>query len=153
MNFFLAFLMSPFPKRYWGTAIGPGLLLSALLQSGLSLAGLMAAYEPYAKRAGQALADTTIATAVANEVERVEAEPAMALGAFTPLAFLAESTTGRLFAYGLLSGMFRVVGYAGDHACGDPVLTFLDDLVWGIGGSIKATLLGVASRLRSLLGG
>lgn len=143
-----AFLVSPLPRRYWGGASGVGILFSGLLQIALCGAGLIQSYQAYSQPVSDALANATIEAAVANGDKQVSATPAMAFGALTPLAFFAVSGAGRLFAYGVFSGLVRVVGYAADHPGGDPVLTLVDDLAWGAARRLKAAGRRAASRLR-----
>jgi len=78
----------------------------------------------------------------------MSAAPAMAFGALTPLGFFAVSAPAWVVAYLALSGIIRVLGYASDHPCGDPILTFVDDVLWDIGRSAGSTIRGVWSRLR-----
>jgi len=143
-----AFLVSPLPRRYWGGASGVGLLLSGLLQIGLCGAGLIQSYHAYSEPVSEALANATLEAAVANGEKRVSATPAMAFGALTPLAFFAVSVPGRLFAYGVLSGLIRVIGYAADHPGGDPLLTFVDDLAWDAARGLKSAFHRTVARLR-----
>lgn len=144
-----AFLISPLPRRYWGGASGVGLLFSGLAQIALCGAGLIQAYDRYSQPVSEALAKVSIEAAVSGEATRVSATPAMAFGALTPLAFFAVSISGRFFAYGVFSGFVRVVSYAADHPCGDPLLTFVDEFVWdGIYG-VRSALRRAALRMRS----
>ncbi len=143
-----AFLVSPLPRRYWGGASGTGLLLSGLLQIALCGAGLVQSYQSYSKPVSDALASATLEAAVATGDTRASATPAMAFGALTPLAFFAVSVPGRFFAYGVFSGLVRVVGYAADHPGGDPVLTFVDDLGWDAARGFKSAFRRTVARLR-----
>jgi hypothetical protein len=149
VNLVLAFFVSPLPNRYWGKAHGVGIFLSCAVQIGVCVMGFMSSYHKYAERNSQAIADSAIEVAKSQEATKVEAMPAMVFGAFTPLAFLSVSSTGRWLAYGVVSGVIRVVGYASDHPCGDPVLTLVDGFVWAIGSSFKATAVHVVSRASS----
>jgi hypothetical protein len=146
-NLALAFFLSPLPKRYWRGATGPGMLLSGLLQTGLGFAGLVHVYTSYAQGVSEGLAEATIAAEEAGAI-RVSAAPAMAFGALTPLAFFAVSAPAWVVAYVALSGLIRVLGYAADHPCGDPLLTVVDDTLWGIGRGVAAMIRGVWTRLR-----
>ena len=150
LNLALGFVLSPLPRRYWRGVTGPGILLSGLLQVGFSIALLVHTYTGYAQVVSDALADATIAVAAERGDTRVNAAPAMAFGALTPLSFFAVSTSGRVLAYLLLSGVIRVLGYASDHPCGDPVLTFVDDVLWDVGRGARSTLLELVSRARDL---
>ena len=147
IQFLLAFFISPFPHRYWGRASGAGVFLSCMLQVSLCLAGFMKSYHVFAEQVGANLADTAIEAAKEEGAAKVEALPAMAVGAFTPLAFLAASSSARWLAYGLLSGIVRLLGYASDHPCGHPVLTLADSFVWETLGALKSTALHFASRM------
>jgi hypothetical protein len=149
VNLLLAFCLSPLPRRYWWGAAGAGILLSGFVQVGASLAGLLHVYTAYAQEVSERIASATITAAVRGEAERVSAAPAMAFGALTPFGFFASSLPAWFFAYGLLSGVIRVLGYASEHPCGDPLLTFVDELVWDSGRGILAAVRGVRVRLSS----
>ena len=129
----LALVLSPFPRRYWGRAQGSGILISCLLQIALCGTSLYTSISHFSHRLSQEIADTTIEAAMESEATRVEAAPAMAFGALTPFAYLTVSATGRWLTYGLLSGLLRAVAYATGNPCGDPVLTFVDDVAWDLG--------------------
>jgi hypothetical protein len=147
----LAFFVSPLPKRYWRGASGPGMLISGLLQAGLGFAGLVHVYSVYARGVSEDIATATIAAEEAGAV-RVSAAPAVAFGALTPLAFFAVSTPAWVVAYVALSGLIRILAYAADHPCGDPVLTFIDDLLWEIGRGCASTVRSVWARVRGSFG-
>jgi len=147
----LAFFLSPLPKRYWRGASGPGILLSGLLQMGFGIAGLVHVYTSYAQGVSEDLAAATIAVEEAGST-RVSAAPAMAFGALTPLAFFAVSAPAWVVAYVALSGLIRVLGYASDHPCGDPVLTLVDETLWDIGRGVGSTFRGLWVRVHSLFG-
>jgi hypothetical protein len=83
----------------------------------------------------------------------VNAAPAMAFGALTPLGFFAVSQPAWILAYGLIAGLIRVLGYASDHPCGDPVLTFVDDVIWDSTGGIRSRIRGLVVRLRAFWNG
>lgn len=143
-----AFLVSPLPRRYWGGASGTGLLLSGLAQIAMCGAGLIQSYHAYSGPVSDALASVTLEAAVANGEKRAHAAPAMAFGALTPLAFFAVSASGRLFAYGVFSGLVRVIGYAADHPGGDPVLTLVDDFAWDAARGLRVAFERTTSRWR-----
>ena len=149
LNLGLAFFLSPLPRRYWRGTTGPGIFLSAFIQFGACLAGLMETYTRYAQTVSDSLADATAEVAIESGAQKASAAPAMAFGALTPLGFFAVSTRAWIFAYGALSGLIRLVGYASDHPCGDPILTFADDMLWdagrGASSSIKRTAVSVRS--------
>jgi hypothetical protein len=149
INLVLAFFVSPLPRRYWGKAQGVGIFLSCAVQIGLCVMGFMSSYHAYSERNSQAIAESAIEVAKQQEATKVEAMPAMVFGAFTPLAFLSVSSTGRWLAYGVVSGVIRVVGYASDHPCGDPILTLVDSFIYELGSSVKATALHVVGRASS----
>ena len=151
LNLGLAFFVSILPRRYWRGITGPGILLSGLVQSGLSLAGLLHAYTSYAQGVSEQLAEATLKVAVESEATRVSAAPAMAFGALTPLGFFAVSTPAWVVAYVLLSGLIRSLSYAADHPCGDPILTFVDDVIWDVARGIKSRVLSAVGRVRSFL--
>jgi hypothetical protein len=73
----------------------------------------------------------------------------MAFGALTPFGFFAVSAPAWVLAYVLLSGLVRVLGYASDHPCGDPILTFVDDVLWDGGRGIRSRVLGLAAWTRA----
>jgi len=112
---------------------------------GACSAGLVQTYTAYAQAVSEHLAEATKEAAELSGAEKVEAAPAMAFGALTPLGFFAVSAPAWVLAYGVLSGLFRLVGYASDHPCGDPVLTLVDETLWDVG-------RGVASRVRRITG-
>lgn len=151
IGFIHSFAVSPLPRRYWGRAHGAGIFLSCMVQIGLCLWGLMSSYHVYSERISRAIAENAIEVAKQQEATKVEALPAMVFGAFTPLAFLSVSTSGRFLAYGVVSGVIRVLGYASDHPCGDPVLTLVDGLIWDTGGTVKSVVGGATARIRSRL--
>ncbi len=153
LNLGLAFFLSVLPRRYWRGITGPGILLSGLVQAGLSLAGLVHVYGTYAQGVSDQLAEATLQVAAESAATRVSAAPAMAFGALTPLGFLAVSVPGWVLAYGLVSGLIRAVSYAADHPCGDPILTFVDDVIWDVARGIRSRFLGVLARVRSLWNG
>ena len=150
LNLALAFFLSPLPRRYWRGVTGPGILLSGLLQAGFSLAGLVHTYTAYAQIVSEDLADAAIEVAAERGDTRVNAAPAMAFGALTPFGFFAVSAPAWVLAYVLLSGLVRVLGYASDHPCGDPILTFVDDLLWDGGRAVGSRVLGLAAWIRAL---
>ena len=147
----LAFFLSPLPRRYWRGLSGPGILLCGLVQAGFSLAGLTHVYTTYAAGVSEQLAEATLEVADQSGATRVSAAPAMAFGALTPLAFFAVSAPAWLLAYSLLSGLIRVLGYAADHPCGDPILTFVDDLIWDTGRAVGSTVRNWWARARAAL--
>ncbi len=149
INPVVAFFVSFLPRRYWGGADGVGILLSALFQAGGSLAGLVNTYTAYAQQVSDGLAEATLAAAISGGAERLSAAPAMAFGALTPLGFFAVSAPAWVFAYSLFSGLIRALGYATDHPCGDPILTFADDLVWDAGRGVRSKIRQAISALRS----
>jgi len=149
LNLGLAFFLSVLPRRYWRGITGPGILLSGLVQSGLGLAGLVHVYTSYAQTVSEQLAEATLQVATESQATRVSAAPAMAFGALTPLGFFAVSAPAWVVAYGLLSGLIRTLGYAADHPCGDPILTFVDDVVWDVARGIKSRVLGAVARVRA----
>jgi hypothetical protein len=151
-NLALAFFISPLPKRYWRGASGPGILLSGLLQLGFGLAGLVHVYTSYAQGVSEGLAAATIAAEEAGAT-RMSATPAMAFGALTPLGFFAVSAPAWVVAYLALSGLFRVIGYASDHPCGDPVLTLMDEALWEMGRGVASHLRGIWSAFKNALRG
>jgi hypothetical protein len=106
-------------------------------------------YTSYAQSVSDQLAAATLQVAAESGATRVSAAPAMAFGALTPLGFLAVSVPGWVLAYGLVSGLIRALGYAADHPCGDPILTFIDDVIWDVARGIKSRVLGVVARVRS----
>lgn len=130
LNLALAFFISPLPRRYWRGATGPGIALSAFIQMGACFAGLIQTYTAYAQTVSDDLAEVTAEVAELSGAEKVDAAPAMAFGALTPLGFFAVSAPAWVLAYGVLSGLIRLVGYASDHPCGDPVLTLADEILW-----------------------
>jgi len=148
VNLALAFFLSPLPRRYWGGVTGPGILLSGLVQTGLCLAGLVQVYTSYAQGVSEQLADATLTAAAEGGSTRVSAAPAMAFGALTPLGFFAVSAPAWIVAYGVLSGLIRVLGYASDHPWGDPVLTFADDVIWDVMRGAGSRVRGVVARVR-----
>ena len=129
--------------------MGTGILFSALLQVGASLTGLFQIYSAYSQRVSDTLAEVTIEAAVESGSEKVRAAPAMALGALTPLGFFAVSHTAWILAYAVFSGVVRLIGYASDHPCGDPVLTFIDNVVWDTGRSVTSSTVGLFRSLTS----
>lgn len=145
LNLALAFFVSPLPRRYWRGATGPGIALSAFIQLGACLAGLIQTYTAYAQVVSDDLAEVTTEAAELSGAEKVHAAPAMAFGALTPLGFFAVSTSAWILAYGALSGLIRLVGYASDHPCGDPILSFVDEILWDVG-------RGIASRVQRFTG-
>ncbi len=145
LNLALAFFISPLPRRYWRGANGPGIALSAFIQMGACLAGLIQTYTAYAQVVSDDLADATTEAAELSGAEKLNAAPAMAFGALTPFGFFAVSTPAWVLAYGALSGLIRLVGYAADHPCGDPILTFVDETLWDVG-------RGITSRVRRITG-
>ncbi len=86
------------------------------------------------------LADITVEAALETEAHSVSAAPAMAFGALTPLGIFAVSNAAWVLAYGALSGLIRLVGYPSDHPCGDPILTFVDNLLWDAGRGISSSV-------------
>ena len=150
LNLALAFFLSPLPRRYWRGIAGPGVLLSGLVQCGIGLAGLVHVYTSYAQGVSEQLAEATLTVAAESGDTRVNAAPAMAFGALTPLGFFAVSAPAWVMAYCLLSGLVRTLGYAADHPCGDPVLTFVDDVLWDVGRSIGSRARRAVTRLWSL---
>lgn len=150
LNLALAFFLSPLPRRYWRGIGGPGVLLSGLVQCGIGLAGLVHVYTSYAQGVSEQLAEATLTVAAESGDTRVNAAPAMAFGALTPLGFFAVSAPAWVVAYCLLSGLVRTLGYAADHPCGDPVLTFVDDVLWDVGRGIGSRARRAVSRLWSL---
>ena len=144
-NLALAFFVSPLPRRYWRGATGPGIALSAFIQMGACFAGLIQTYTAYAQAVSDDLAEVTAEVAELSGARKLDAAPAMAFGALTPLGFFAVSAPAWVLAYGALSGLFRLVGYASDHPCGDPLLSFIDETLWDTG-------RGIASRMRKLMG-
>jgi hypothetical protein len=149
VNLAVAFFVSPLPNRYWGKAHGAGIFLSCMVQIGLCVMGFMSSYHAYSERNSQEIAQASIEVATQQEAAKADALPAMVFGAFTPLAYLSVSSTGRWLAYGVISGVIRVVGYASDHPCGDPVLTLVDSFIYEMGSSFKATAVHVAGRVSS----
>ncbi len=149
LNLALAFFLSPLPRRYWGGATGVGILLSGFVQMGASARGLLRAYTAHAQQVSDALAQATITAALNSGDVTVSAAPAMAFGALTPFGFLAVSVPAWIFAYGAISGLVRVFGYAADHPCGDPILTFIDDLVWDGMRSLWSVVRQASHRIRS----
>lgn len=147
LNLALAFFISPLPRRYWRGATGPGIALSAFIQMGACLAGLIQTYTAYAQTVSNDLAEVTAEVAELSGAEKVAAAPAMAFGALTPLGFFAVSAPAWVLAYGVLSGLIRLVGYAADHPCGDPVLTLADEILWD---AARGTLSRVGRLARSL---
>ena len=145
----LAFFVSPLPRRYWRGATGPGIALSAFIQMAACFAGLVQTYSAYAQTVSDDLAEATAEVAERTGGERVNAAPAMAFGALTPLGFFAVSTPAWVLAYGALSGLFRLVGYASDHPCGDPILTFVDATLWDVGRGITSRVLRIARSMWS----
>ena len=148
LDVLLGFIVSPLPRRYWGGASGTGILLSSLVQIGICASGLSNAYSVFSHKISEELAETTIEVAKRAEAGSVEAAPAMAFGAITPFAFFAVSVSGRFVAYGVVSGVIRVLGQASGHPCGDPILTFADEIVWDTGRSLGSTVRRVVSRDR-----
>lgn len=149
LNLALAFLVSPLPRRYWRGASGPGLALSAFIQMAVCSAGLIETYTAYSRVVSDGLAEATAEAAERSGAEKVDAAPAMALGALTPLGFFAVSMPAWVLAYGALSGLFRLVGYASDHPCGDPILTFVDATLWDVGRGITSRVLRIARSMWS----
>jgi hypothetical protein len=149
LNLGLAFFLSVLPRRYWRGIAGPGILLSGLAQAGFCLAGLLHVYAAYAQGVAEQLATATLTVAGESGSTRVSAAPAMAFGALTPFGFFAVSAPAWVLAYGLLSGLIRALGYAADHPCGDPILTFLDDVLWDVARGIRSRALGVFARARA----
>ncbi len=149
LNLALAFFLSPLPRRYWRGVTGPGILLSGLLQAGFSLAGLVHTYTAYAQIVSDDLADATVAAAAERGDTRVNAAPAMAFGALTPFGFFAVSAPAWVLAYVFLSGLVRVLGYASDHPCGDPILTFVDDVLWDAGRGVRSRALGLVAWIQA----
>ncbi len=149
LNLGLAFFLSILPRRYWREINGPGILLSGLVQTGLSLAGLVHVYTTYAQGVSDQLAEATLRVATESEATRLSAEPAMAFGALTPLGFFAVSAPAWVVAYCLLSGLIRTLGYAADHPCGDPILTFVDDVIWDVARGIRSKVMGIMARVRA----
>jgi len=149
LNLGLSFFLSVLPKRYWRGIAGPGILLSGLVQSGLGLAGLVHVYTSYAQGVSEQLAAATLRVATESEATRVSAAPAMAFGALTPLGFFFVSAPAWVVAYCLLSGLIRTLGYAADHPCGDPILTFVDDVIWDAGRGLKSRVRGIVARVRA----
>jgi hypothetical protein len=153
LNLVLAFFLSPLPRRYWRGVNGPGILLSGLVQAGICLAGLVHVYTSYAQGVSEQLAEASLKVAAESGDTRVNAAPAMAFGALTPLGFFAVSQPAWILAYGLIAGLIRVLGYASDHPCGDPVLTFVDDVIWDSTGGIRSSIRGLVVRLRAFWNG
>ena len=149
LNLGLAFFLSVLPRRYWRGITGPGILLSGLVQAGLSLAGLVHVYTSYAQGVSDQLAEATLQVVAESGATRVSAAPAMAFGALTPVGFLAVSVPGWVLAYGLVSGLIRALGYAADHPCGDPILTFVDDVIWDGARGIKSKVLWAVAGVRA----
>lgn len=145
LNLALAFFVSPLPRRYWRGATGPGIALSAFIQVGACFAGLIETYTAYAQVVSDDLAEVTTEAAELSGAEKIAAAPAMAFGALTPLGFFAVSTPAWFLAYGAVSALIRLVGYASDHPCGDPILTLVDETLWDVG-------RGVVSRVRRIAG-
>jgi hypothetical protein len=143
LNLVLAFFVSPLPRRYWRGAAGPGIAISAFIQMGACSAGLIQTYTAYAQTVSDDLAEATTEAAELSGKEKMDAAPAMAFGALTPLGFFAVSTPAWVLAYGAVSGLIRLVGYASDHPCGDPILSFVDETLWDVG-------RGVTSRIRRI---
>jgi len=108
-------------------------------------AGLLQTYTSYAQLVSDDLAEVTTEVAERSGAEKMTAAPAMAFGALTPFGFFAVSTPAWVLAYGALSGLIRLVGYAADHPCGDPILTLVDETLRDVGG-------GIASRIRRMAG-
>ena len=150
LNLALAFFLSPLPRRYWRGVTGPGILLSGLLQAGLAFAGLVHTYTAYAQIVSDDLAEATVAAADESGDTRVNAAPAMAFGALTPLGFFAVSAPAWVLAYFVLSGLIRVLGYASDHPCGDPILTVVDDVLWDLGRGVRSRVVRLVARLQAL---
>ena len=149
LNLGLAFFLSVLPRRYWRGITGPGILLSGLVQAGLSLAGLVHVYTSYAQGVSDHLAEATLQVVAESGATRVSAAPAMAFGALTPVGFLAVSVPGWVLAYGLVSGLIRALGYAADHPGGDPILTFVDDVIWDGARGIKSKVLWAVASVRA----
>lgn len=149
VNLVLAFCLSPLPRRYWGGADGAGILLSGFVQVGACVAGLLNSYTPFAHNVSEGLATATLTIASRGEAERISAAPAMAFGALTPMGFFASSLPAWFFAYGVLSGLVRVFGYASDHPCGDPLLTLIDEFIWDSGRGVVGALQRVRARVLS----
>lgn len=147
-----AFFLSPLPRRYWRGASGFGVVLSALVQVGACAAALMQSYVAFAKPVSEALANATITTAESSGAAEVRALPAMAYGALTPFGFLAVSSSGRLFAYGVISGLIRALASATGHPCGDPVLTLVDSFIWDMARAARSMVVRGVVRIRSLAG-
>jgi hypothetical protein len=149
LNLALAFFISPLPRRYWRGASGPGIALSAFIQMAACSAGLLQAYTSYAQLVSDDLAEVTAEVAELSGAEKMTAAPAMAFGALTPFGFFAVSTPAWVLAYGALSGLIRIVGYAADHPCGDPILTFVDETLRDVGRGIKSRVRRITGALRS----
>lgn len=149
LNLALAFFLSPLPRRYWRGITGPGILLSGLVQAGLSLAGLLHLYTSFAQRISEELADVTIAAVAEGGATKVSAAPAMAFGALTPFGFFAVSVPAWVLAYCLLSGLIRLLGYASDHPCGDPILTFIDEVIWDVVRGIRPRFMRAVAGVRA----
>jgi len=143
----IAFFLSPLPRRYWRGLSGPGILLCGLVQAGFSMAGLTQVYTSYAGQVSEELAEATIAI-TSESSTRVSAAPAMAFGALTPLAFFGVSGLAWVLAYSVFSGLVRVLGYATDHPCGDPLLTFIDDVAWGMARGVGSSAQQVSAYVR-----
>jgi hypothetical protein len=126
-----AFLVSFLPRRYWRGASGVGILFSGLFQLGVSLGGLVSVYTRFSQDVSDTIAEVTIEAAYqADGSGRLEAGGAMAMNALTPLGFLAVSRTGAVLAYLVFSSLVRLLGFATDHPCGDPLLTVVDSFTW-----------------------
>lgn len=149
LNLALAFFLSPLPRRYWRGITGPGILLSGLVQAGICLGGLVHVYTSYAQGISEQLAEATLTVAAESGDTRVNAAPAMAFGALTPLGFFAVSQPAWVLAYGLVASLIRVLGYASDHPCGDPILTFVDDVIWDSTRGIRSRIVELWLRLRA----
>lgn len=116
-----------------------GILFSALFQFGLSVAGLVAVYTRYSQNVSDALAEVTVEAALRDDGvdRRMHAGGAMAVNALTPIGFIVLSHTGQALVYLAFSGMVRMLGFATDHPCGDPVLTVIDEFAWDLFYSLK----------------
>jgi hypothetical protein len=108
-----------------------GILFSGMIQFAISSMLLVGLYTRFASGVADGVAETTIDAAVPDIEKggRVHAGFAMAFGALTPFGFLAVSSTGRVLLYFVLSSVVRLVAYACDHPCGDPALTFVDEIL------------------------
>ncbi len=127
----LALFVTFLPRRYWRGAHGVGILISGLLQLGIAGGALVSNYSRFASSVSDTVAEVTIEAAESDPTtgRKIQAGHAMALGALTPIGFVMTSKSGRLLLYLVISAIVRLFGYATDHPWGDPLLTFVDDIL------------------------